>query len=69
MGIHRTTPGNYTSRDDVMVQRWLVKEYPKTAVQAKKKGAEIHWLNETGINNQAVYLRGYALLKVKMPWR
>ena len=50
----------YTSRDDVVVQRWLVKEYPKIAAQAKKKGAEIHWLDETEINNQTAYLRGYA---------
>jgi transposase len=50
----------YSSRDDVVVQRWLTEEYPKIATAAKKDGAEIHWLDETGINNQAVYQRGYA---------
>ncbi|MFZ0694925.1 MAG: IS630 family transposase [Alphaproteobacteria bacterium] len=51
----------YTSRDDVVVQRWLSTEYPKIAAQAAKQRAEIHWLDETGVNNQAVYQRGYAL--------
>ncbi len=50
----------YTSRDDVAVQRWLEEEYPAIAAQAKAEGAEIHWLDETGINNQAVYQRSYA---------
>jgi len=50
----------YTSRDDVVVQRWLTQEYPKIAAAAKKDGAEIHWLDETGVNNQAVYQRSYA---------
>ena len=56
----------YTSRDDVVVQRWLVEEYPKIAAAAKKAGAEIHWLDETGVNNQAIYQRSYAL-KGKTP--
>lgn len=51
----------YTSRDDVLVQNWLQKSYPKIAQTAKKEGAEIHWLDETGVNNQAIYQRGYAL--------
>lgn len=50
----------YTRRDDVIVQNWLDHEYPKIAAQAKAEGAEIHWLDETGVNNQAVYQRGFA---------
>jgi transposase len=50
----------YTSRDDVVVQRWLKDEYPKIAAKAKAEGAEIHWLDETGVNNQAIYQRGFA---------
>jgi transposase len=50
----------YTSRNDVVVQQWLVEAYPAIAAQAKKEGAEIHWLDETGVNNQAIYQRGYA---------
>lgn len=51
----------YSSRNDVVVQRWLVEEYPRIAAEAERVGAEIHWLDETGVNNQAVYQRGYAL--------
>jgi transposase len=50
----------YSRRDDVVVQRWLVEEYPRIAARAKTEGAEIHWLDETGVNNQAVYQRGFA---------
>lgn len=50
----------YSRRDDVIIQRWLVETYPVLAAQAKAEGAEIHWLDETGVNNQAVYQRGYA---------
>lgn len=50
----------FSRRDDVVVQRWLVEEYPRFAAQARNEGAEIHWLDETGVNNQAVYQRSYA---------
>ena len=50
----------YTRRDDVIVERWLEADYPKIAARAKADGAEIHWLDETGVNNQAVYQRGFA---------
>lgn len=50
----------YSRRDDVVVQRWLVEEYPRIAAEAKAEGAEIHWLDETGVNNQTVYQRGFA---------
>jgi transposase len=56
----------YTSRDDVVVQRWITQEYPKIAAKAKKEKAEIHWLDETGVNNQAIYQRSFAL-KGKTP--
>lgn len=50
----------YSRRDDVVIQRWLVEDYPKIAAAAKAEGAEIHWLDETGVNNQAVYQRSFA---------
>jgi transposase len=50
----------YSSRDDVLVQKWLQEVYPKIAARAKKEKAEIHWLDEAGINNQAIYQRGFA---------
>ena len=50
----------YSRRDDVVVQRWLALEYPRIAEEAKAEGAEIHWLDETGVNNQAIYQRGFS---------
>lgn len=50
----------YSSRDDVLVQGWLQEVYPTIAAKAKAEGAEIHWLDETGVNNQAIYQRGFA---------
>lgn len=50
----------YSSRDDVLVQGWMKEVYPAIAVRAKAEGAEIHWLDEAGINNQAIYQRGFA---------
>lgn len=51
----------YSRRDDVIIQRWLAEEYPRIAARAKSEGAGIHWLDETGVNNQAFYHRCYAL--------
>ncbi|NCD18271.1 MAG: IS630 family transposase [Actinobacteria bacterium] len=50
----------YTSRDDVLVQKWLETDYPKIAARAREENAEIHWLDETGVNNQAIYQRSYS---------
>jgi transposase len=47
-------------RQDAAVQAWLAEHYPKIAAQAKAEGAEIHWGDETGISNQAVYGRSFA---------
>jgi len=43
-----------------VVQKWLVEEYPKIAKMAGNEGAEIHWLDEAGVNNQAIYQRSFA---------
>ncbi|MDH3660792.1 MAG: IS630 family transposase [Alphaproteobacteria bacterium] len=43
------------------VQRWLDGEYPAIAKRAKKKGAEIHWGDETGLRNDSQHGRSYAL--------
>jgi transposase len=50
----------YDRRDDVVVETWLQETYPKIATQAAAEKAEIHWLDESGVDNQAVYMRGYA---------
>ena len=47
-------------RDDAAVERWLRVEYPKIARQAKKRGAEICWGDETGVRSDQSRHRGYA---------
>jgi transposase len=42
------------------VKKWLDITYPKIAKRSKKESAEIHWLDETGLNSYSNYLRGYA---------
>ena len=42
------------------MQAWLAEHYPKIAARAKAEGAAIHWGDETGISNQAVYGRSFA---------
>jgi transposase len=45
---------------DAAVQAWLAEHYPRIAARAKAEGAAIHWGDETGISNQAVYGRSFA---------
>lgn len=42
------------------VQRWIEEQYPRIARRAKQRGAEIYWVDETGITNHANSQRGYA---------
>lgn len=42
------------------VRKWLEEEYPRIAKRAKQRGAEIYWVDETGITNHANSQRGYA---------
>ena len=42
------------------VKKWLDETYPAIAQQALQEGAEIHWCDETGINNHANVCRGYS---------
>lgn len=42
------------------VRRWIEKEYPRIAQRAKRRGATIFWVDETGITNHANSQRGYA---------
>jgi transposase len=42
------------------VETWLKNEYPLIAKEAKKAKAEIFWGDETGIQNEANHIRGYA---------
>lgn len=42
------------------VTHWLDTEYPKIAARAKQEKAEIHWGDETGIQNDAYNTRGFS---------
>jgi transposase len=42
------------------IQKWLEEGYPEMAGRAKKEKAEIHWGDETGIDNEAYRARGFA---------
>ena len=42
------------------VKKWLKIDYPEIVKKAKKEGAEIHWVDETGLNSNSNYLRGYS---------
>ena len=42
------------------VNQWLNETYPAIKEQAAKEDAEIYWGDETGVQNTADYLRGYA---------
>lgn len=42
------------------VQKWLKEDYPAIAARAKKEKAQIHWGDETGIQNDAYNARGFA---------
>jgi len=43
-----------------LIDQWLNDTYPMIKEQAAKENAEIYWGDETGIQNTADYLRGYA---------
>jgi transposase len=42
------------------VQHWLTNEYQTISARAKKEKAEIHWGDETGIQNDAYNARGFS---------
>jgi transposase len=48
------------AQDDVKVKAFMVDEYPEIAKRATVENAEIYWGDETGINNQEYYIRGFS---------
>lgn len=48
------------SQDDVKLKTFMNETYPAIVAKAKKEDAEIYWGDETGINNQEYYVRGFA---------
>lgn len=47
-------------QNPLKLKRWLKNEYPEIVARAKKEQAEIHWGDETGVNNEAYNARGFA---------
>lgn len=43
------------------VKKWLNEEYPKIYEEAKEENIEIHWIDETGIQNNENKQRSYSL--------
>lgn len=59
MTCQRPTKRAY-AQDDVRVNRFMKEEYPAIAKQAKEENAVIYWGDETGVDNQENYQRGFA---------
>jgi len=49
-------------QDTEQIDRWLNETYPSIKGRASAEEADIFWGDETGIQNTADYLRGYALV-------
>jgi transposase len=47
-------------QDPATIERWLTEEYPSIVHQAHQEHGEIHWGDETGIQNTCHHGRGYA---------
>ena len=47
-------------QDDAAVQRWLETDYPALAERAKKEKATIFWEDETAVQQDTNWIRGYA---------
>jgi len=58
------TPQRPTKRayeqNPVAVQQWHETVYPQIQIRAKQEKAEIHWGDETGIQNDAYHAKGFA---------
>ena len=58
------TPQKPTKRayeqDPKRLNHWLETEYPEITTRAKQEKAEIHWGDETGINNEGYNVKGFA---------
>ena len=50
---------NYKQKPE-QIKKWLEEEYPAIKTQAKNDNAEIFWGDETGVQNETNYIKGYA---------
>ncbi len=57
--VQRPTKRAYKQNPE-QVDKWLNETYPSIAQRARTENAEIYWGDETGVQNTADYLRGYA---------
>jgi len=57
--VQRPTKKAYKQNPE-QVGVWLNETYPAIAIRAKAENAEVYWGDETGVQNTADYLRGYA---------
>jgi transposase len=57
--VQRPTKRAY-KQDEEKIEHWLEVEFPGITERAKEENAEIHFGDETGVQNTASYLRGYA---------
>ena len=57
--VQRPTKKAY-KQDPEQIDRWVKETYPEISARATAEDAEIHWGDETGVQNTADYLRGYA---------
>ncbi len=57
--VQRPTKRAYKQNPE-QIDQWLNETYPSIAKRAKEENAEIYWGDETGVQNTADYLRGYA---------
>ena len=59
MTPQRPVRKNYKQQPEE-IKKWINEEYPVIAERAKKENAEIHWGDETGVQNECNYIKGYA---------
>lgn len=59
MTCQRPTKRAY-SQDNIKLKTFMEETYPAIATKAKKENASIYWGDETGINNQEYYVRGFS---------
>jgi len=57
--VQRPTKRAY-KQDEQQVADWVEQEFPGIKERAKEENAEIYWGDETGVQNTANYLKGYA---------
>jgi len=57
--VQRPTKRAYNQNPE-QIEKWIKEEYPAIAERAKAENADIYWGDETGVQNTADYLRGYA---------